>query len=111
MLVHGDLHHDNVLNSNRDSWLAIDPKGIAAEPAYETGAMIRNPYDKMSRQPDLKSTLSRRIAILSEELGFDRQRILQWGFAQTVLSAVWNVESAKGPEHAVMIAQVLDSLM
>src|SRR6266567_6137524 len=36
VLVHGDLHHDNVLSSARAGWLAIDPKGVAAEPAYET---------------------------------------------------------------------------
>lgn len=110
VLLHGDLHHDNVLTSNRDQWLAIDPKGIAGEPAFETAAMIRNPYGKMSKQPNLKKTLTRRIAILTDELGIDRKRILKWSFAQTVLSAVWNVESSKGPEHAVMIATVLDSL-
>lgn len=47
VLVHGDLHHDNILSSTRAGWLAIDPKGIAAEPAYEVAAMIRNPYQKL----------------------------------------------------------------
>lgn len=110
MLVHGDLHQDNILSSDRDGWLAIDPKGIAAERAYETAAMIRNPYEMMKDVPDIKDVLTRRITILSEELQLDPTRILKWALAQTVLSAVWNVESTKGPEHAIMVAEVLDTI-
>jgi streptomycin 6-kinase len=110
VLVHGDLHHDNVLSSDRDDWLAIDPKGIAAERAYETAAMTRNPYETMKDVKNLKEVLTNRIMILSKELDLDPQRVLKWGLAQTVLSAVWNVESAKGPDHAIKIAEVLDTI-
>ncbi len=110
VLVHGDLHHDNVLSSHRSEWLAIDPKGIAAEPCYETAAMIRNPYEKMRKIPDIQTVLRKRILILSEELHFDPQRVLKYCFAQTMLSAVWNHEEAKGAEHALVIAEALDTL-
>lgn len=110
VLTHGDLHHDNVLFSDRGGWLAIDPKGIAAEPAYETAAMIRNPYETVRLHKDIPRILTRRIHILSEELAIDPERIRQWGFAQTMLSAVWNIESAKGADHALAIAQVLDAI-
>jgi len=110
MLVHGDLHHDNILSSARDKWLAIDPKGIVAEPCYEAAAMIRNPYKKLKRVKDLVPILRTRILILSEELQFKPQRILEWCFAQTVLSAVWNMEGVKGGEHAIRVAEALDTL-
>lgn len=110
VLLHGDLHHDNVLSSNRDKWLAIDPKGIAAEPEYETSAMIRNPFEKMKNIPNLSGMLRKRILILAEELGFDPIRIHQWCFAQSVLSAVWNETGTKGSQHAIVIAEVLDSI-
>jgi len=110
VLVHGDLHHDNVLSSHRDGWLAIDPKGIAAEPAYETAAMIRNPYEKLKDLPHIDQILRRRILILSEELGFDPERIRKWCFAQSVLSGVWNDAGVKGSEHAINIATALDTL-
>ncbi len=110
VLVHGDLHHDNVLSSDRSGWLAIDPKGIAAEPCYETAAMIRNPYEKMKNRTDLKQILQKRILILSDELNLDPERILKYCFAQTVLSSVWNHEEAKGAEHAIAIAEVLNTL-
>lgn len=110
VLVHGDLHHDNILSSHRKKWLAIDPKGIAAEPAYETAAMIRNPYEKLRHISDLKPILERRIAILSQELSFDPTRIHKWCFAQTVLSAVWNHTEVKGSHHAIRVAEALDAL-
>lgn len=111
VLVHGDLHHDNVLSSDRDEWLAIDPKGVAAEPAYETAAMIRNPYKKMDGNPNLKKILRRRIVVLAEELNFDPNRIQQWSFAQTMLSAVWSDAGSTGAQHAVRIAEALDTII
>ena len=110
VLVHGDLHHDNILSSTRDGWLAIDPKGIAAEPAYEVAAMIRNPYQKLKDIANLEEILRRRILILSEELGFNPLRIHQWCLAQTVLSAVWNHGEAKGSEHAIRVVRALEKL-
>ena len=92
MLLHGDLHQDNILSSERDNWLAIDPKGLIGEPAYETGAMLRNFLPELLEQPDPKRILARRIDQFSEELGFDRARIRGWGLSQAVLAAWWGVE-------------------
>jgi streptomycin 6-kinase len=44
VLLHGDLHHDNILTATRQSWLAIDPKGIVGEPAYETAPLLLNMF-------------------------------------------------------------------
>ncbi|MBI5151307.1 MAG: phosphotransferase [Candidatus Pacebacteria bacterium] len=110
VLVHGDLHHDNVLSSERDGWLTIDPKGIAAEPAYEVAAMIRNPYEKLKNISHLEPFLRRRIEILSKELDIHPKRIHEWCLAQTVLSAVWNVKSTKGADHAIRVAETLEKI-
>lgn len=112
VLTHADLHHDNVLTSSRDEWLSIDPKGIVAEPVYETAAMIRNPYNKLKdiSDSDLKKLFISRINILSEDLGFDQKRIHKWCFVQTVLSGVWTVDSAKDKTHALRVARILDKM-
>ncbi|GMV86922.1 MAG: hydroxyurea phosphotransferase [Dehalococcoidia bacterium] len=89
VLLHGDLHHWNILAAGRGPWLAIDPKGVAGEPAYETGALLRN---RMGVEPDLLRLTERRAAQLADALGLDRQRILGWAFAQGVLSALWTLE-------------------
>jgi streptomycin 6-kinase len=107
VLTHADLHHGNVLASNRDEWLSIDPKGIVAEPAYETAAMIRNPYHKLKNLSNIKDLISKRIKILSDELEIDPRRIYKWCFFQTVLSGVWTIDSSKDTTHALNVAHVL----
>jgi streptomycin 6-kinase len=107
VLLHGDLHHYNILAADREPWLAIDPKGMTGEPAYEIGAFLWNPHGIVQR-PNLRSVLSRRVDHFSDELGIDRERLRAWGFAQAVLSAWWSVEdSGYGWEGAITIAEAL----
>jgi streptomycin 6-kinase len=92
VLLHGDLHHWNILEAERAPWLALDPKGVVGEREYEVGALLRNPYNRISSWPDLAQQTARRIDQLSELLAFDRQRLAAWNFAQAVLSAWWLYE-------------------
>lgn len=105
VLVHGDLHHFNILSATRRPWIAIDPKGLAAEPAYESGALLRNPSPDRYLDPAVQR---RRVAVLADELGTDPQRITGWGAAQAVLSAWWTYEDAgAGWQSAVACAETL----
>ena len=92
VVLHGDLHHYNILSAEREPWLAIDPKGVAGEPAYEVGAFLRNPWPQLLEWPDLRAVLSRRLDVFSEQLGLDRERLRGWAFAQAMLSAWWTWE-------------------
>ena len=107
VLLHGDLHHDNILRRG-DGWRVIDPKGLVGEREYECGAWLRNPADLLSR-PNVKDVLDRRIAIFAEMLGFERQRIRDWAFAQAVLSAWWCLEDGGDCwEGGIAIARYLE---
>jgi streptomycin 6-kinase len=91
IVLHGDLQHYNVLHDTARGWLAIDPKGILGEPAYETGAMLRNPNE----DPDLSAepaVIAHRTDIMCERLGLDRKRVLGWCFAQWILSILWAIQ-------------------
>jgi len=91
MLLHGDLHHYNVLFDSTRGWISIDPKGVVGELEYELGAIIRNPVEL----PDFyisRPVVERRLMQLTEALGLDYDRALRWTFAQAVLSAIWDVE-------------------
>ncbi len=92
ILLHGDLHHGNILAAARAPWLAIDPQGIVAEPAYEVGALLRNPFPQLLRWSDPVRVTERRIAQLSDELGYERARVRGWGLAQAMLSSWWSIE-------------------
>jgi streptomycin 6-kinase len=92
VLLHGDLHHRNILSAQRAPWLAIDPKGVIGDPAYETGAWIRNPFPDLLSWPNAREIISRRIDQFSNELGLDQKRIEGWSVYQAVLAAWWSYE-------------------
>jgi len=89
--LHGDLHHDNVLSSDR-GWLAIDPKGLIGDPAYELANIFRNPHGAQKLVAD-----PRRIAALADafaaRLGYNRKRMLGFAAAHSALSACWDLEA------------------
>ena len=90
-LLHGDLHHYNVLFDSERGWLAVDPKGVIGELEYEVGAALRNPYER----PELflePAAIEKRLELFAFKLNLDVGRALAWGFAQAVLAAVWAVE-------------------
>jgi streptomycin 6-kinase len=91
ILLHGDLHHHNIVRDAARGWLAIDPKGILGEPAYETGALLRNPIASLERcaRPEI---IARRTELMAGRLGYDVRRIIGWCFAQWVLADLWAIE-------------------
>lgn len=108
VLLHGDLHHFNILSARREPWLAVDPKGVAGEPAYEVGALLRNPMPELAHWPRLRSLLARRVELLSEQLGLPRERISGWAAAQAVLSLWWALEDhGQGWEEMLPVARAL----
>jgi len=108
VLMHGDFHHYNILSSER-GWLVIDPKGVIGPAGYEVGPLMTNPWESLldSFNPQL---ILRRADILHEHLGFERERILEWCLAHSVLSAWWGIEDNTGWEYAVSFAEMLASL-
>ena len=104
VLLHGDLHHHNILRAG-DGWLAIDPKGLAGEPAFEIGPFL---YNAIEGVDEVRAYTLRRIAQFSEILGIDRQRLTLWGFALAVLCAVWMFEDdGTVPERHLVVARAL----
>lgn len=101
VVLHGDLHHFNMLRSGR-GWLAIDPKGVIGDPAYEAGALLRNPIPQIYDLADRPALLEQRSRRLAAALELDLGRIRRWAAVQAVLSAWWEVED--GALHAVQPA-------
>ena len=90
-LLHGDLHHDNVVLDADRGWVAIDPKGVVGELEYEVGAALRNPCARpgLFAEPAI---IERRVARFSRALQRDAGRMLGWAFAQAVLATIWELE-------------------
>lgn len=86
VLLHGDFHHFNILSSNR-GWVVVDPKGVDGPEEYEVGPLLLNPWGELPEEREAFRRTQRRIAILSEQLGFERQRLLKWATCFSLLSA------------------------
>jgi streptomycin 6-kinase len=90
-LLHGDLHHDNVLRATREPWLAIDPHGVVGDPGYDCGAMLYNPGPDR-RDPGLLDLVPARIEQMADGYGMPVERVVAWGFVMGVLSEVWTAQ-------------------
>jgi len=86
VVLHADLHHFNILSSHRGPWLAIDPKGVIGDPAYEPAPFLGNP------KLESVEVLKLRIETFAAELGFEEERILAWAFVYSMMSAWWTIE-------------------
>jgi streptomycin 6-kinase len=109
VLMHGDFHHFNILSSER-GWLVIDPKGVIGPAGYEVGPLMINPWNSFSDGINIRLRVKRRINILHEHLGFERERILEWSLAHAILSAWWGIEDNTGWESAMQFAELLADL-
>ncbi len=84
VLLHGDLHHDNILEHSGD-WVAIDPKGVVGDPAFEYAAFLRNPWPNLLEHEQVYEIIKKRLKSFS----MNHKRILHWSFVQSVLAWIW----------------------
>ncbi|WP_437819573.1 aminoglycoside phosphotransferase family protein [Sorangium sp. So ce1078] len=94
VVLHGDLHHDNVLDFGDRGWLAIDPKGLVGERSFDFANIFTNPdlADPTRPVATEPGRFSRRLEIVVEAAGLERTRLLRWILAWTGLSAAWFLE-------------------
>lgn len=98
-VLHGDLHHFNVLRAQRAAWLAIDPKGLLGDRCFDVCQFLLNPHDMPP------AALSRRLDIFCAELGLDRQRTKDWCLVHAMLNACWQFEDGNPWQRAVAYAE------
>lgn len=96
VLVHQDLHGDNVLAAAREPWLAIDPKPIAGELAFAAAPVVRSAELGHGRRAVL-----RRLDAMVDLLATDPDRTRGWALAQTL---AWAFEGARTLKRHVEVA-------
>jgi streptomycin 6-kinase len=107
-LIHGDLHHDNILFDENRGWLAIDPKGRIGDPIYNAARIMRNYWDTTPTE----ALARKRIAILAEVMECQQKRIVAWSYMDCVLSESWDLdEIGKRGEDEKPIIEILEALL
>lgn len=109
VLLHGDLHHDNILQ-NGNNWVVIDPKGVIGEPAFETAAFIRNPIPELLSFQATKDVIINRIDKISSYMSFDPKQITEWCFVQAVLAWIWSIEDGIDTEYFRRLTEIFNRL-
>lgn len=103
MVLHGDIHHDNVLDGGPRGWLAIDPKGLIGERGFDYANMLCNPGIDVAGGP---GRLAARTTIVACEARLEPQRILLWTLAYAGLSASWTLGDGADASQALAIAEL-----
>jgi streptomycin 6-kinase len=108
-LMHGDFHHFNILSSER-GWLVIDPKGVIGPVGYEIGPLMLNPWNSISDRVSFQVRAERRMSILSERLGWEREKIINWTTAHAVLSAWWDFQDGMDWQYSMNCAKIFSGI-
>lgn len=101
-VLHGDIHHDNVLDFGERGWLVIDPKRLYGERAFDYANIFCNPNYGIATDPDI---FQRRVAQICQLAGLERQRLLQWILAWAGLSAAWFMEDGEAADIDFRVAE------
>ena len=78
VVLHQDLHGGNVLRAARGPWLAIDPKPLAGERAFDLASLLRDRRPELAADPHPARRVRRRVDRLSADLDVDRERMRRW---------------------------------
>ncbi|GBQ72080.1 streptomycin 6-kinase [Ameyamaea chiangmaiensis NBRC 103196] len=108
-VLHGDLHHGNVLWFGPTSgWSAIDPKGLVGPLAFDYVPMFLNPdlADPGRSTARDAASLDRRLALVEARAGRSRDELLRWVLAYACLSALWSRADGQGDGVALSVADL-----
>jgi streptomycin 6-kinase len=101
VLLHQDLHGDNVLAAQREPWLVIDPKPLVGEREFAVAPIVRD-YEFGHTARDVLHRLDR----LTSELGLDRERARGWAIGQAI---AWGVDSTRRQTHVETVRWLLEA--
>lgn len=87
LYLHGDIQHENIINSSDRGWLLIDPKYIVAPPEYDTATCFINPLN--SPLTHNIHDIIRRASQLSDIIGYNADKILKIACVRAALSSTW----------------------
>ncbi|MFF2050028.1 aminoglycoside phosphotransferase family protein [Leifsonia sp. NPDC058194] len=108
VVLHGDLHHGNVLDFGERGWLAIDPKPLHGDPAFDVLNILCNPDAEIALRP---GRLERTARVIASESGLDERTLLRWALAWAGLSAAWSERSGDAAPIALGVGHRCRTLL
>lgn len=109
VLLHGDLHHENILFDEQHGWLAIDPKGVIGDKCLEVGRYLHNQLPNEMPLLEKQRIIEERIEVMGAILNESTARIKLCALIDQVLSQTWCTKESQLPdrwEEAVAVARL-----
>jgi streptomycin 6-kinase len=102
-VLHGDIHHGNILDFGPRGWLAIDPKGLWGERTFDHANILCNPDQQTATLP---GRLSRQVRLIASMAHLEPKRLLEWVVAWAGLSAAFLLEDGFPADHALQVGEL-----
>ena len=103
VVLHGDIHHENILDFGAAGWLAIDPWGFEGERTYDYANILKNPTRELMLSP---SRFRAQVGVISQAADLDPARLIRWGFAHAGLAAAWSLEDGWDATGALGLMEI-----
>lgn len=112
-LVHTDLHQMNVLwRPDPGQWVAIDPKPMAADPAFVVAPALWNVWERTAAAHDIRTHLNLRLEVLCEAAGVDSDRARALSMVRMVRNALWDLRAPEpSPDYVTRMVTICKALL
>jgi len=97
-LIHTDLHYDNVLASDREPWLVIDPKPLSGDPAFEVAPLLWNRWEEAVATDDLRNAILDRLFTVVDAAGLDEDRVRDWVIVRELTNVMYAIQGGKAAD-------------
>jgi streptomycin 6-kinase len=104
VVLHQDFHRGNVLRADRSPWLAIDPKPLVGERAFDARWLL---YDLLFTDPRSAASPVALLERLAAELSLEPERVRLWTMARAVENVLWCYEAGEEAADDLALATAL----
>lgn len=108
LVLHTDLHFENVLAGQREPWLAIDPKPLAGHPGFEFQPILRNRAEELGTGSGLRWSVRHRLEIAAEAAGVDVEEARLWTLLATGIQILWAKDDPEAASLHVALFKALE---
>lgn len=108
VMLHTDLHYENVLAGERQPWLAIDPKPFAGHPGFEFQALLRNRVEELGVGAGLRWSVRHRLGLAADAAGVDVEEARLWSLLHTGIQILWAKDDPEAASLHIALFKALE---
>ena len=90
-LLHGDFHHDNILQTKDNTYKIIDPKGVSGPVIFDLPRFILNEFDDHYEDACIHH-IKNILNMIGAKLNISRQLLCRVLFIETSMAACWSLQ-------------------